>query len=241
MSDSIVPTTIPLFNDWIRNTNTRQLDTNPATANPYWQDYGWSLAQSTAYKTDWHDKWVNDLFPKWSNPLTKTKEVNQNVEKFMKDFNNMVQEEKLVIKIIASGIATNADSLTWNFVLERKEPTVRTDAIEKEVFAEVEAGGRGVIECAVRANKDETRSSIPREDGADSVQYAWAVVDKETDGIKDLNDSRLKRDISTKAIFEFDAGSVNQGKWIVLYFRWYNTKRPTIAGKWSPMIITVIA
>ena len=239
---SIIPETIPLFNTWIRNTNTRQLDTNPDTTNPYWTDYGWTAAQSGTYKTDWHDKWVNDLYPKWSNPLTKTKEVNENVVKFMKDFAEMVDDELLVQKIKASGIATSADALTWNFVLEKKEPTVRTEKIGKEVFAEITPSGRGVIECEVRADKDESRPSIPREEGADSVQYAWKVFNTKAETADaELTPDEMNKDISTKAAFDFDAGFANQGKWLVIYFRWYNTKNPAIAGSWSAMQVLMIA
>jgi hypothetical protein len=239
---TIIPETIPLFNTWIRNTNARQLAINTATTNPYWQDYTWTLAQSNTYKTDWHDKWVNDLFPKWSDPLLKTKEVNQNVETFMKDFAQFVQNEKLVDKIKSSGIATNADALTWNFVLVRSEPTVQTDPIDKDLFAEVVAGGRGAIEVEVRAEEDQSRPSIPTDAGADSVQYAWKVfATKEETANPNLTPEEMTRDISTKARFEFDAGFANQGKWLVIYFRWYNTKRPNLAGQWSAMTTLAIS
>ncbi|HLG36295.1 MAG TPA: hypothetical protein VI757_15555 [Bacteroidia bacterium] len=60
------------FNTYIINTNARQLAVNPVTTNPFWTDYGWSLAQSGSYKTDWRDKWVNDFYPKYTDPLQST-------------------------------------------------------------------------------------------------------------------------------------------------------------------------
>jgi hypothetical protein len=51
----------------------------------------------------------------------------------------------------------------------------------------------------------------------------------------------MSKDIITKAAFEFDAGFTNQGKWLVVYFRWYNTKHPDLAGKWSPMVTIAIS
>jgi hypothetical protein len=67
------------------------------------------------------------------------------------------------------------------------------------------------------------------------------VVNSEADAIKDLNSPLLRKDINKHAHFHFDAGSANQGKWLVIYFRWYNTSHLELAGVWSTMILTVIA
>jgi hypothetical protein len=242
MGKTIIPDAIPQFNTWIRNTNTRQLAINPDTTNPFWQDYGWSIAQSNAYKTDWHDEWVLNLYPKWSNALLKTKQVNADVETFMKNFSNFVEDELLIAKIKASGIASNADAITWNFTLERSEPTVRTEPIATDIVPEVISAGRGKIEVEVRAHADQKRPNIPREDGADSVQYAWKVfATKAETANPDLTPDDMTKDINTKAAFEFDAGFVNQGKWLVIYFRWYNTKHPELAGDWCSMITMAIS
>jgi hypothetical protein len=238
----VVPTKIENFNKWLRNTNVRQLATNTATTNPYWTDYGWTLAQSDAYTDDWYDVWVTDLYPKWSDKMTKTKPVNEKVKKFMKDFVEWIQEEKLIEKIRAAVVSGIDEETIFNIVLDRAEPTKKTEPIGIECFLQLKAKGRGLIGCEARADKDETRPSIPREDGADSVQYAWIVFStKEETAKSDLTPGAMTKDISTKAAFTFDAGFANQGKWLVMYARWYNTKHPGLAGEWSVMQTVAIS
>jgi hypothetical protein len=241
-NNTIIPETIHKFNDYIGNTNDRQVEVNPDTTNPYWTDYGWSSAQSTAFTDDWHDVWVDDLYPKWKNPLTKTTPVVKAVEKFMKDFKEWVKTEKLIDKIKSWNDVSVDDSLIWNFVLERKDPTHRTEPIEKSIFPQLAAAGGGVIAAEVRADKDETRPSIPVDEGADSVQYAWAIFDKREDTTKEgVSPDDMQKATSTRASFDFDAGMTNQGRWLVIYFRWYNTKHPNLAGKWSVMQVIAIS
>jgi hypothetical protein len=64
----------------------------------------------------------------------------------------------------------------------------------------------------------------------DSVQYVYAVG---TVPPVSADDPILTKEISTKAIFTLPLGSVSSGKNLYIYFRWYNTKHPTLAGPWS--------
>jgi hypothetical protein len=123
--------------------------------------------------------------------------------------------------------------MIWNFVLQRKKRSFRKEAIQKTVAALVESRGHGVISCKVRVTKSEGRRKIPRDEGADSVQYAWAAVNKDENISLDINGSFYKKDISTKAIFQFETGHENITKWLVIHFRWYNTKHPHLSGVWS--------
>jgi hypothetical protein len=239
---SNVPKQIPEFDKWIRNTNKRQLAVNADTSNPFWKDYGWTSAQSADFKTKWHDQWVNELYPSWSNALKKTKPVNEGVVRFMKKFKEMVRNQQLIAKIKSSAVASEAEALTWNFVLKRKQPSRHTVRIGKTIAAMVKAAGRGLIRCVVRYGGDESRPSIPRPDGADSVQYACAVFNTKEETMNEkLTPDEMRKEISTKASFQFDAGFANQAKWLVIYFRWYNTKHPNLAGTWSVMYVLAIA
>jgi hypothetical protein len=237
----VVNRNIELFNNQIRRMNTRQLATNTATTNPFWTDYNWSNAQSDAFTDDWHDEWVNTLYPDYLNPDKNHAAVKKSMHKFIEDFDDWLHQELLITKIVACGKANDTDADIFNVVLVRSAPTSRDTQIPAKCFAEVEGAGRGVMECWVRSKADQTRPSVPLDDGADSVQYAWAVVDKETEAIKDLNDPRLVKVVNKHAHFQFDADSKNQGKWLVIYFRWYNTSHPELAGVWSTMVVTVIA
>ncbi|HLG33754.1 MAG TPA: hypothetical protein VI757_02655 [Bacteroidia bacterium] len=157
------------------------------------------------------------------------------------DFDTWVHDQKLLDKIKASDVFSQTDATIWNMDFERDTPTKLSASIAAEVFALIAAGqGTGKFDIRLRSQEDSSRASIATDAGADSVQYAWAVVDKAEDAITDPNSKLLQRAISTKAHFEFDAGTENQAKWLVIYFRWFNTSYPQYAGGWSEMHLQVI-
>jgi hypothetical protein len=183
---------------------------------------------------------VNDVYPLYNNPVTSTSIVKKDTHDFISDFITAVAAAKLIAKIVSCGTADNTDATIWNVVLERANPSAHTDKIRSDIFADVATLGRGKFDVHVRAAADASRSSIPREDGADSVQYAMGIMDKPEEAITDPNSPLLIKQISTKAHFELDAGSANQTKWLVIYFRWYNNSFPKTAGDWSVMILVAI-
>jgi len=50
----------------------------------------------------------------------------------------------------------------------------------------------------------------------------------------------MKRDISTKASFVLALSSASSTQSLFIYFRWYNTKHPELAGPWSALMTTMI-
>jgi hypothetical protein len=228
----IIPRTIREFDNYIRNTNKRQLTNNTATGNPFWKDYNWSSAQSTAYK-NMHDKWVNEVFKAWRDPGLRTDIAKKAVPGFIRGLIDYVKANKLIDKIKTCDVVANADANTWQFVLNRKKCSRKEDAIKQTAhgFEVRETGGR--IMCKVRMYGVDGRPRIPREDGADSVQYAWMMMDKRDDPPADVDGDAYRKDISTKAIFHFEAGAKSIGRWMAIRFRWYNAKHPRLAGPWS--------
>lgn len=230
------------FNTYIINTNARQLAINPVSTNPFFQDYGWTPLQSSSYKTNWRDKWVIDMYPKYTDLLLSTSNQKQLTHQFIDDFDTWVHEQKLLDKIRASDVFTQTEANIWNMDFVRDTPTKLSAAISAEAFPIVAAGsGTGKFDIRVRTEVDSSRASIATEAGANCVQYAWGVVDAAANAITDPNSNLLQRATSTKAHFEFDAGSINQSKWLVIYFRWFNTSYPQYAGGWSAMYLQVIA
>ncbi len=100
-----------------------------------------------------------------------------------------------------------------------------------------QGGGRYKIFC--RADKEAGRAH--KVDGADSVQFAYTISPQQPKPMPTPDDGTMTLAISTKAVFIKDFGDGNLGKWMVIYFRWYNTKRPLLAGGWSPMYVVPIA
>ena len=237
---SIISKEPATFNTYIINTNARQLAINPVTTNPFFVDYGWTPLQSSAYKTDWRDKWVNDIYPKYIDPLQSTGNQKLLTHQFINDFDIWVHEEKLLDKIKASDVFTQTESTIWNIDFERDIPTPLSAPITAQIFASVAGRGMGKFDIRVRETQDSSRASVAREAGANCVQFAWGVIDEPENAITDPNDKLLQKATSTKAHFEFDAGSENQARWLVIYFRWFNTSYPQYAGGWSTLHLQVI-
>src|SRR6185295_15788608 len=99
---SRIPNTIPAFNNYINDTDDRQKANTSVPLIKYFQDYTWTLAEIgewTTRRTFWRDT----LYPKYTNPLTSTSAVKDEVRNFMKDFHTF--GNPLLDKIEASGKA----------------------------------------------------------------------------------------------------------------------------------------
>jgi len=229
-NSSRVPETIPEFNTYINDTDDRLQAINPDTTNPYWQDYG----LTTQNKTDWNTKrlfWKNILYPKYSNPLTSTSVVKEDVRDFMESFRTFANP--LLDKIEVSSIAGNAEEAIFNFTIGRAAPTRPTEPIQDTCIASIKGIMRGMTDISCRATEDSKRASIP--ESADSVLYSFAIVNTPEETIINPDDSRMKKNISTRASFTLDLGAENQGKWVIIYFRWNLVRYPQFAGPWSEM------
>ena len=72
---------------------------------------------------------------------------------------------------------------------------------------------------------------------ADSVQFLYRVGNTPP---ASADDTGLSKDLSSKAIFTIQLGPDNSGKKLYIYFRWYNTRHPELAGPWSSLNTTLI-
>ena len=99
--------------------------------------------------------------------------------------------------------------------------------------------GLGLYDIMSSVSTDSTRASKAHK--GDTVQFSYAIFDTEAEAhIIDPLDIVMHQDTSTHAHFHHDFGAANQGKWLVIYFRWFNTKHPELAGRWSAMRILAI-
>jgi hypothetical protein len=235
----IIPRTILEFDTYIRITNKRQLAVNAATGNPFWKDYNWTLAQSTEYK-DRHDKWVDEVFKAWSTAALRTDVAKKTVPQFIRALIDYVNKHKLIDKIKTCDVVANADAGTWQFVLNRKKRSRREVGMKKTAEAMVKQMGGGRLLCKATFVGNEGRARIPREDGADCIQYAWMLMDKRDEAPANVNGTLYQKDISTKAIFYFEAGAQNSGRYLAMAFRWYNSKHKRLAGPWSEVQVHLV-
>jgi hypothetical protein len=93
-------------------------------------------------------------------------------------------------------------------------------------------GGSLAIKCYSTTDQ---RASIYK--NADCVQYVCLVGDITPVSADVIG---LTKDTSSKASFTLSLGSGFSGKYLYIYFRWYNIKHPELAGPWSALQTTLI-
>jgi hypothetical protein len=72
---------------------------------------------------------------------------------------------------------------------------------------------------------------------ADSVQFMYKTG---TVPPTSINEDGLKSGLSTKGSFNLELNPEYKGKYLFIYFRWYNTKHPEMSGPWSELQTTMI-
>lgn len=230
MSDnSRIPRKIRDFDGYIRRTNNY-------FAVVILPSNGTRLGLIPTNVTDWDSKntaW-GELFGKWSDPLTKTTDINRQVKTFMKNFRTFAQP--LLNIIAASPNAIDTDATTFNVVLVRKKPSHPTNAIQALCNAVSKQIGGSRVEFKCRTYTDSKRASLA--EGSDGVEIAYIIGDKDTP-VPDADSCPLN-DLFTKATFTLSNGTINIGKILYIYFRWTNTKHPNLAGPWSDLEIIQI-
>jgi hypothetical protein len=235
MSKPRIPYTISTFNDYIVNTDDQLQATNTDTGNQYYKDYNISDADSK----EWSNRrvnWVKNIYPAYINPATSTSIVKANVKTFIKDFHTF--GNPLLNKIAASDVAGNTEEHIFNLVLHKSNPSHATAPITAQCSAAIHSAGTGMYEISCKGSYHEGRSR--KVDGADSVQFSYAINAQQPATVPAPDAAGMIKDISTTAIFTQDFGSDNLGKWLTIYFRWYNTKHPQLAGAWSAVQVVAI-
>ena len=111
--------------------------------------------------------------------------------------------------------------------LQKTTRSVQTKSISEPVSVTLQSLGGGIISAKCYSNSS-ARAGIF--DEADSVQYSYLIG---TVPPTSPSAEGMIRDLSTKGSFNFSVGDNNGGKNLYIYFRWYNTKHPELAGPWS--------
>ena len=173
--------------------------------------------------------------PRASNVVEKpastksTPAVKKAVKLFIKNFKNT--NNPLLNRAAASPGSTSDDEVLYNFKKERAPAHHQTERMTAAVYALLKAIGGGEVIIRARTETDATRSRIPKELGADSVQIAYRV------GTAPANeDDGTLKEISTRAKFTLSCGTSTSPRKLYIFLRWYNTKNPKIAGPWCAMI-----
>ena len=226
MSDgSRIPRGIDGFNPYITNTAAYLATGTPTNAS--------RLGILDSEATVWAamlSSWT-PLFAKYSDKKnSRTTAVKDQLLEIITETIAYDQDNHILDRIAASPNVTIVDMETFNIkkgVLQKTTHSSLTVSIVEPIIPTIQpiGGGSVSIKCY---NSSGSRANIFED--ADSVQYAYMVGDTAP---ASADATGMVKELSTKAMFTLALGSANSGKYLFMYFRWYNTKYPTLAGPWS--------
>ena len=229
MSNSRVPLTIVSFNPYVNNA----VDyLNAGTPKTYVR-FGVTENEMTLLNgivTQW-----NPLYALYSDKeKTRTSLVVAQLQDLMEEFNALNQSNHLLDRIAASANVTIEDLKTFNIKVPSGKRSVGVQPIQMGVNVSVQllGGGSATFKC-----REEGSSSASIIDGADSIQFAYMVGSTPPESVDAVG---IIFGITTRATFTLALGTGASTKYLYIYFRWYNTKHPELAGPWSRMLTTII-
>jgi len=185
---------------------------------------------------------LNGIIARW-NPLyvlysdkekTRTSLVTAQLQDLIGEFNDLNQSKHLLDRIAASANVTIEDLKTFNIKVPSTKRTIGVQPIQVAINVSIQLLGGGSVTFKCR---EEGSSSVSIIDGSDCIQYAFMVGTTPPESADAIS---LTLGISTRATFTLALGSGASTKYLYIYFRWYNTKHPELAGPWSRLVSTVI-
>jgi len=191
------------------------------------------LTQLTGFVTAWAP-----LYTKYSDKKnSRTTAVKDQLLEIIDNVVSFDQDNHILDRIAASPNVTIVDMETFNIkkgALQKTSKSVSSTPISEPVTVTIQpiGGGSMTVKCYSTTGQ---RASIY--DGADSVQYIYQVGDISP---ASADATGLTKELSTKASFTLALGSGSSAKNLYIYFRWYNTKHPELAGPWSSLQTTLI-
>lgn len=222
---SRIPRAVKLFNPYLINTsNYMQADdpTNAARLGLLPAE----VAKWSALLAEW-----SPLYFKYSDVKGKrTTAIKDQLLELLANCVSFDQKNHLLDRIAASPNVTIADMETFNIkrgILQKTTRTIPKTCITEpvSVFIQTIGGGSFTVKC--RSSKV-GRAAIFT--GADSVQFAYQVGDTAPTSAEAYG---LIYNISTKAGFILALDPGDSEKHLYIWFRWYHTKYPKLAGPWS--------
>jgi hypothetical protein len=181
-------------------------------------------------------KWVT-AYDKYSDRYNlRTQAVNDELRAIIDEAQAFNDENHFLARIAISENATVTDLETFG-IRNGSGPKQSRSTPQTPITNLVEAtlkpigGGSIMVKCYSKG----ARASIL--DTADSVQYRFIVGSAAPSSAEDAS---LDKELSTKASFVLPTGAEKIGMYLYIYFRWYNTKHPELAGPWCPQQSTII-
>lgn len=231
--NSRIPRSMEGFNTYIINTNNHLLAGEPTTNAERLGILPTEMTQWTSFATDW-----SPLYSRYSDKKnSRTSAVIDEMRLINEDCIAFDQDNRILDRIASSPNVTVSDLSLFNIkrgLMQKSTRSVSTTPISEPVMAAMQpiGGGSFAIKCRSASG---SRASIIA--GADCVQFVYSVGDTPPTSAESTG---LSKDISSKASFTLALGAANSAKYLYIYFRWYNTKHPELAGTWSAMQTSLI-
>jgi hypothetical protein len=233
MTDSPrIPRKIDLFNQYISNT-TPYFNTGTPTNAERLGIRPEEVTQWTAIDARW--KPTYSLYGDKKN--SRTTAVIEEINLIISDLIDLDQSCHLLDRIAASPNVTIADLETFNIkkgVLQKTTRSKPTTPITELVVPAIQPIGGGAVSFKCRNHTGNSASII---DGADCVEYNYCVGGTPPTSADAVG---LKTGLSTKASFTLSLGAASAKEELYIFFRWYNTKYPELAGPWSSLQTTLV-
>ncbi len=222
-----IPRSIDEFNSYIAITGGYLAEGNPTNAS--------RLGITNAEVATWQGfgtTWL-PLYLKYSDKKnSRTTAVKDQLIATINETVEYDQTYHIIDRIASSTSATITDWETFNIksgMLQKNTHTVHDTPISEQVSVTIQPLGGGMLSVKCYTNTSQ-RAGVC--DEADCVQYTYSVG---TTPPASADAEGLKKDLSTKGSFTLNLGAASSAKYLYIYFRWYNTKHPELAGPWSSL------
>jgi hypothetical protein len=228
-----IPRGIDDFNTYITNTSAYLLTGEPVNNA---ERLSILPEESTQWKS-FSDKWLPDYQKYKDKKNSRTIAVRDKLVQIISDTIDYDQKNRVLDRIAASPNVEIEDLGMFNInigILKKTRRSVSLTPIVEPVTVTIQplGGGSVTIKCYSTTGQ---RSAIYSD--ADSVQYLYMVADAPP---ASADAPGLMKEISTRATFTMSLGSASSGNKLYIYFRWYSTKHPELAGPWSGLQTTLI-
>ncbi len=186
--------------------------------------------------SDIRDRWL-PLYQLYENKRnTRTSIITSQLHELMQETRDLDIDRHILDRIASSPNATLIDLSTFNIkagALAKKAQRL-TDSLEARVLPDILQMSGGVLLIKCYNNLDLRRGIV---EGANSLEYRYRVSDEEP---ATADEEGLISGLSTKASFKLKLGQKSGNKQLHIFFRWYNTKYPELAGPWSNLFTVTI-
>lgn len=230
MSTTRIPLQPVAFNSYLINTTNYLNDGNP-TKN---SDRLGITADEMLKWNSIHEQW-QALYPLYiDKPMSRTKAVITQLQSTIEELHTFNKSKHLLDRIASSPNATAVDLEIFNIKTSTGKKSATTLPIQSAVLAAFQVLGGGSLTVKCRSENSQRPGIIAE---ADSVQMVYMVG---TTPPESADMPGLNKELSSKSTFVLSLGSASSGKSLYIYFRWYNSRHPELAGPWSAMYSTLI-